>query len=48
MTKRMKMGKYFNYKIALNPNDKGKRACYRFANNNSVIYDMSYYIPIEL
>jgi hypothetical protein len=43
MAKRMRMQDYFNYKVAISPNDKSDRACYRFAKNNCVIYDKSYY-----
>nr|ABV48774.1 ribonucease P subunit Pop1 [Tetrahymena pyriformis] len=41
--KRMRMIKYFQYKIARTPNEKGDRACYRFANHDCTVYDRSYY-----
>ena len=46
--KRMKMINYFNYRIANNPCDKSERACYRFAKNENVLYDMSYYFIFQL
>ncbi|KAL4481569.1 hypothetical protein ABPG74_007658 [Tetrahymena malaccensis] len=41
--KRMRMIKYFQYKIARTPNEKGDRACFRFANHDCTVYDRSYY-----
>lgn len=43
----MHMTKIWGYNIAKTPNDKSKRACYRFAKNDCVVYDMSYYIPVN-
>lgn len=47
-SKRMKMLQYFSYKIAETPNEKGTRACYRFAKNECIVYDKSYYEIIYL
>jgi ribonuclease P/MRP protein subunit POP1 len=41
--KRMKMQNKWGYRLAMTPNDKSTRACYRFARHNSAVYDMSYY-----
>ncbi len=44
----MKMIEYFGYKIALKPNDKSTRACYRFSNYSCCIMDFSYYEIMSL
>lgn len=31
------------YKVAQTPNEKGDRACFRFANHDCTLYDASYY-----
>ena len=41
--KRMKMEEYFGYKVALNPNDKSDRACYRFSNYGCCLMNLSFY-----
>ncbi len=40
--KRMKMQRYFGYKIAQTPNEKSSRACFRYAKHDCLIYDKSY------
>ena len=44
----MKMVDYFNYKVALHPNDKNTRAIYRFTKWDSVMIDLSYYEIIKI
>ena len=46
--KRMKMMDYFGFRVALHPNDKSQRACYRFFQHDAVMYDLSYYGILEL
>ena len=38
----MKIVDYFGFKISGNCNDKSDRACYKFAKNDTIIYDKSY------
>lgn len=45
-SKRMHMIPYFGYKVAESPNDKSDRASYRFAKNQSILYDRSYYTVV--
>jgi len=44
--KRMKMVRYFGYKVAWSPNDKGTRACLRFASRDCCLYDKSYQLGL--
>ena len=46
--KRMHMEGLWGYKLAVKPHEKGQRACYRFANTDSTLYDASYYVFLRL
>ncbi|OMJ89260.1 hypothetical protein SteCoe_8648 [Stentor coeruleus] len=46
--KRMKMHNLWGYKIPLSLNDKGIRACYRYARSASLIHDSSYYSAFKV
>lgn len=46
--KRMHMEGLWGYKLAVKPHEKGQRACYRFANTDSTLYDASYYVALRL
>lgn len=46
--KRMKMRHLWGYKIPISLNDKGIRACYRFARSASLIHDSSYYSAFKI
>lgn len=41
--KRMKMAEYFGYKVALSPNDKSDRACYRYSRYGCCLMNLSFY-----
>jgi len=42
------MADYFKYKVALHPNDKNRRAIYRFSKWDSVMIDLSFYEILKI
>jgi len=44
----MKMTEYFGYKVALNQNNKNKRAIYRFAKHDSICMDLSFFEILKI